>query len=293
MIVLNKLRLERWTPAFFLAPAIILLIVFRYIPIVLGFEEALYTNSLSLAGARKFVGLNNFIAVFEDPVVWGSFKTTMLFSLVVNPLQVGLALLLAELINQRVPGIAIFRAIYLVPVAISMNVTAIAWGLALDPNYGLINGIIRTLGLPRQPFLQHPSQALWSIIGIISWIGVPYWSLFFLAGLQGISSDVLESARVDGAGSLRTFISIKLPLLRRIIAFVLVSDTVVNFTLFAPIYLITRGGPQLSTHLVMYEAYRRGLVYGDIGIASAIISVLLIVVVAFVAVEFIVLRPRH
>ena len=98
---------------------------------------------------------------------------------------------------------------------------------------------------------------------------------------------------MDGAGNLRTFISIKLPLLRRIFAFVLVSDTVVNFTLFAPIYLITRGGPQLSTHLVMYEAYRRGLVYGDIGIASAIISVLLIVVVAFVAVEFIVLRPRH
>ena len=291
--MLQQLRFERLTPLFFLAPAIILLIVFRYIPIVLGFEEALYTNSLSQAGARKFVGLGNFIEVFEDPVVWGSFKTTIVFSLVVNPLQVGLALLLAELMNQRLPGIAVFRAVYLVPVAISINVTAIAWGLALDPNYGLINGVLRTIGLPRQPFLGHPSQALWSIIGIISWIGVPYWSLFFLAGLQGISSDVLESARVDGAGSLRTFISIKLPLLRRVIAFVLVTDTVVNFTLFAPVYLLTRGGPQLSTHLVMYEAYRRGLVYGDIGIASAIICVLLIIVVAVVALEFLILRPRH
>ena len=291
--MLKRIPMERWTPFFFLAPAIILLIVFRYIPIVLGFEEALYTNALSQIGGRKFVGLENFVQIFEDPVVWGSFKTTLVFSLVVNPLQVGLAILLAELINQRVPGIAIFRAIYLVPVAISINVTAIAWGLALDPNYGLINGIIRTLGLPRQPFLNHPSQALWSIIGIISWIGVPYWSLFILAGLQGISSDVLESAHVDGAGSLRTFLFIKLPLLRRVIAFVLVSDTVVNFTLFAPVYLLTRGGPQLSTHLVMYEAWRRGLVYGDIGIASAIITVLLIVVIAFVALEFIVLRPQH
>ena len=291
--MLKRIPLERWTPFLFLAPAIILLIVFRYIPIVLGFEEALYTNALSQIGGRKFVGLENFAQVFEDPVVWGSFKTTLVFSLVVNPLQVGLAILLAELINQRVPGIAIFRAIYLLPVAISINVTAIAWGLALDPNYGLINGIIRTLGLPRQPFLNHPSQALWSIIAIISWIGVPYWSLFILAGLQGISSDVLESARVDGAGSLRTFLFIKLPLLRRVIAFVLVSDTVVNFTLFAPVYLLTRGGPQLSTHLVMYEAWRRGLVYGDIGIASAIITVLLIVVIAFVALEFIVLRPQH
>ena len=227
--MLQRVRIERWTPYLFLAPAIILLIFFRYIPIVLGFEEALYTNSLSQVGGRRFVGLDNFIYMFEDPVVWESFRVTLVFSLIVNPLQVGLALLLAELINQRVPGIAVFRAIYLVPVAISINVTAVAWGLALDPNYGLINGIFRTIGLPRQPFLNHPSQALWSIIGIISWIGVPYWSLFFLAGLQGISSDVLESAHVDGAGSLRTFISIKLPLLRRIIAFVLVSDTVVNF----------------------------------------------------------------
>ena len=289
----KRFRIEGWTPYLFLAPALILLIVFRYIPIVLGFEDALYTNSLSQVGGRRFVGLDNFIYMFEDPVVWESFRTTLVFSLVTNPLQVGLALLLAELINQRVPGIAVFRAIYLVPIAISINVTAIAWGLALDPNYGLINGILRTIGLPRQPFLNHPSQALWSIIGIISWIGVPYWSLFFLAGLQGISSDVLESARVDGAGGLRVFISIKLPLLRRIIAFVLVADTVVNFTLFAPVYLLTRGGPQLSTHLVMYEAWRRGLVYGDIGIASAMISVLLIVVIIFVAIEFVVLRPQH
>lgn len=291
--MLKSLRIERWTPYLFLAPAILLLIVFRYIPIVLGFEESLFTNSLSQIGGRKFVGLENFLLLYEDPVVWQSFQTTLVFSLVVNPLQVGLALLLAELINQRVPGIAVFRAIYLVPIAISINVTAIAWGLALDPNYGLINGIFRTFGLPRQPFLNHPDQALWSIIGIISWIGVPYWSLFFLAGLQGISSDVLESAHVDGAGSLRAFVSIKLPLLRRVIAFVLVTDTVTNFTLFAPVYLLTRGGPQLSTHLVMYEAWRRGLVYGDIGIASAMISVLVIVVIVFVAVEFMVLRPQH
>ena len=181
--MLRSFSLDRWTPVFFLAPAFILLLVFRYIPIVLGFEEALYTNSLSQAGARKFVGLANFIAVYEDPVVWGSFKTTLIFSLVVNPLQVGLALLLAELVNVRVPGIAVFRAIYLIPIAISAPVTAIAWGLALDPNYGLVNGIFRSIGLPRQPFLQSPDQALWSIIGIISWIGVPYWSLFFPGGL--------------------------------------------------------------------------------------------------------------
>ncbi len=291
--MLKRAGLESWTPYLFLFPAIALLIIFRYIPMASGFAEAFYSNSLSLTGARTFVGLDNYRFIFEDPVVWKAFSTTLVFSLVVNPLQVGLAVLLAELTNQRVPGIGMFRAVYLIPVAISMNVTAIAWGLALDQNNGLVNGILRSIGLPRQPFLNNAGQALWTIIGIISWVGVPYWSLFFLAGLQGISKEVLESAHIDGANNFQTFIYIKVPLLRRVIAFVLVSDTVVNFTLFAPVYLLTRGGPQLSTNLVMYEAWRRGFVYGDIGVAAAMISVLLIVIIVFVIFEFLVLRPQH
>lgn len=289
----KRLRLEGWTPYLFLFPAFVLLIIFRYIPMLSGLSEAFYSNALSLTGGRTYVGFDNFRFIFEDPVVWKSFSTTLAFSLIVNPLQVGLALLLAELINQRVPGIGVFRAIYLIPVAISMNITAIAWGLMLDQNYGLVNGILASAGLPRQPFLNNASQALWTIIGIISWVGAPYWSLFFLAGLQGISKEVLESAHIDGANQIQTFFFIKLPLLRRVIAFVLVADTVINFTLFAPVYLLTRGGPQLSTNLVMYEAWRRGFVYGDLGVAAAMITVLLIGVIAFVTVEFIVLRPQH
>lgn len=281
------------TPYLFLLPAILLLVVFRYYPMVLGFREAFYSNALSLVGAREYVGFENFLYMYEDPVVWRSFKTTLAFSLVVNPLQVGLALLLAELTNQRVRGIGVFRAIYLIPLAISMNITAIAWGLALDRNNGLVNGILASLGLPRQPFLNDADLALWTLIGIISWVGVPYWSMFFLAGLQDISQEVLEAAHIDGANSLMTFIKIKIPLLRHVIAFVLVTDTVVNFTLFAPVYLLTRGGPQLSTNLIMYEAWRRGFVYGDLGVASAMVSVLLVVVIVFVAIEFFVFRPQR
>jgi ABC-type sugar transport system permease subunit len=137
------------------------------------------------------------------------------------------------------------------------------------------------------------AQALWAVILIISWVGVPYWSLFFLAGLQEISNDVLESAAMDGANSLQVFMRIKVPLLRRTLSFVLVSDTVINFTLFAPVYLLTRGGPQQSTNLIMYEAWRRGFVYGDLGVAAAMISILLVFVLIFVLLEFAVFRPQH
>jgi ABC-type sugar transport system permease subunit len=258
-----------------------------------GFREAFYSNALNLNTGREFVGLENFAAIIDDPIVWRSFTTTLAFSLIVNPLQVGLALLLAELLNQRVRFIGFFRAIYLIPLVMSINVTAIAWGLALDQNNGLVNGILRTIGLPRQPFLNHVSQAMWSVIMIISWIGVPYWSLFFLAGLQGIQKEVVESAYIDGANRLQVFLRIKLPLLRRVIAFVLVADTVANFTLFAPVYLLTRGGPQYSTNLVMYEAWRRGFIYGDLGVAAAMVSTLLVIIVVFVVVELIVFRARE
>lgn len=290
--MLKSFLLDRSTPYLFVLPVLILLIVFRYIPMFFGFREAFFTNALNLTTGRIFVGLDNFAQIFADPTVWKSFGTTLVFSLIVNPLQVGLALLLAELANQRVFGIGVFRAIFLIPVAISINVTAIAWGLALDPNYGLINGILRTIGLPGQPFLTDASQALWALIGIVSWIGIPYWALFFLAGLQGISKEIIESAHIDGASNLQVFLYMKLPLLRRVLAFVLVADTVSNFTLFAPVYLLTSGGPLLSTDLVMFEAYRRGFVYGDLGVAAAMISILLIIIITFVVVEFVVLRPK-
>lgn len=286
-------RSERWTPYLFLLPAIGLLLLWRYVPIASGLRESFYSNSLSFTGAREYVGLDNFRRLFDDPVFWNSLRVTAFFNLIVNPLQVVLALALAVLANQKLPGIGLFRTVLLLPVAISINVTAIAWGLALDSNYGLVNGVLEAIGVTAQPFLRSPQQALPTMIAIVSWIGVPYWALFLLAGLQGIPREVLEAARVDGASRWRTFWGVTFPLLRRVLAFVLVADTVVNLTLFAPPYLLTRGGPRETTNLAMYEAWQRGFTYGDIGASSAMVLVLLAVTIAIVALEFVLLRPSH
>ncbi len=286
-------RSERWTPYLFLLPAIALLLMWRYVPIVSGLRESFYSNALSLTGAKEYVGLDNFTRLFDDPVFWQSLRVTMLFNLIVSPLQTVLALALAVLANQKLRGVGLFRTVLLLPVAISINITSIAWGQALDTNYGLVNGLLEAVGLPAQPFLRSVDQALPTMIGIVSWIGVPFWMLFLLAGLQGIPNEVLEAARIDGANRLQAFWQVTVPLLRRTIAFVLVSDTVINFTLFAPPYLLTRGGPQESTNLMMYEAWQRGFVYGDLGASSAMVLVLLLITVVVVAVEFAALRPRH
>lgn len=286
-------RSERWTPYLFLLPAMALLLMWRYVPIVTGLRESFYSNSLSFTGAKQFVGFDNFRWLFDDPVFWESLRVTLVYNLFVNPLQTVLALLLALVANQKLRGIGLFRTILLLPVAISINITAIAWGLALDTNYGLVNGLLEAVGLDRQPFLRSADQALPTMIGIVSWIGVPFWMLFFLAGLQAIPQEIKEAARIDGANAIQSFWQITVPLLRRVIAFVLVSDTVINFTLFAPPYLLTRGGPEDSTNLLMYEAWQRGLIYGDLGTSEALVLILLLITAAIVAVEFALLRPKH
>ena len=280
---------QQIVPYLLLLPALVLLLVFNLLPTIATIVESTFVISLR-SGERVFAGFANFERIFNDPIFWKSLQVTVVFSLVVNPLQIALALGLSMLINQRLPGIGIFRSIYLLPVAVSLNVTAIVWRLMLDKNTGMINGMLYQLGIERQPFLHSVDQALWSIILIASWIGVPLWSLFILAGLQNIPPPVLEAAKIDGANAWQSFTRVTLPLLRRVLAFVLVADTVANFLLFAPILLTTQGGPQLSTNLILYETYRRGFIYGDLGASAAMLSVMLLVVFVIVGVELYLLR---
>lgn len=281
----------RLIPYLFLLPAVALLLVFNLYPTLATLNESVHANSL-ISGGRIFVGLENFQRIFKDPIFWKSLEVTLVFSILVNPIQIFLALSLAVLANQTVKGISIFRSIYLLPVAVSINVTTIVWGLMLDSNSGIINGVLATLNIPKQPFLTAPSHALASIIILATWKGVPLWALFFLAGLQGIPESVIEAAKIDGANRWKIFTMITLPLLRGVLLFVLVADTVANFLLFAPVLLLTQGGPQLSTNLIMYETYRRGFVYGDLGASSAMLWVMLIFVFVVIGFQALVLRKR-
>ena len=166
---MNK-RSETLVPYFFLLPAIALLVVFNLIPALSTFRQSFYADSVIRGAPPEFVGVDNAVRVFRDPVFWKSVRVTLLFSLIVNPLQTALALGLALIANQRTSGIRYFRSIYLLPVAVSINVTVVVWGLMVDPNAGLLNGILNKFGLPEQPFLTSPNQALWTIIMIISYL---------------------------------------------------------------------------------------------------------------------------
>lgn len=281
----------RLVPYLFLLPAVLLLLVFNLYPTLATLSESLHVKSF-INNERIFVGLENFERIFRDPVFRKSVEVTLWFSILVNPIQIALALSLALLANQKVRGISIFRSIYLLPVAVSINVTTVVWGLMLDSDSGLINGILAILDIPKQPFLTAPSHALWSIIILATWKGVPLWALFFLAGLQGIPESVIEAAKIDGANRRQIFTMITLPLLRGVLLFVLIADTVANFLLFAPVQLLTEGGPQLSTNLIMYETYRRGFVYNDLFTSAAMLLVMLVFVLMVILLQAFALRRR-
>jgi ABC-type sugar transport system permease subunit len=282
-----------WVAYAFLAPALVGLLVFRIYPIALAVWGSLHRSSFIGAAGKQFVGLENYSDLLSNSVFWTSVWVTLKLNLIINPLQITLALLLAILANQKFRGISLYRTIFFIPIGVSTPISAIIWRIMVEPNNGLANAILIRLGIPPQPFLTSADQALATVIVVATWTGISFWMVFLLAGLQGIPADLHEAAMLDGASSIERFFHITLPLMKRPILFVLATDTAINFLLFSPIYLLTRGGPSLSTNTLMYESFKTGFVYGDMGSGLAMVIVLLVMVLITVGIEFRLLRSAH
>ncbi len=269
--------------ALFLAPALVAVIVLRLWPAAVAVHQSL------LAPRAKIYSLENYTYIFSDPVFQGAVRTTLLYSLIVNPLQIAIALALALLMNAKMPTVGIWRTLVLLPVAIPQSVSAVVWGVAYRPD-GPLNALFAVFGIGPQRFLTSPDQALASIIVIVSWVGIGYWMTFVLAGLQDIPQSLYEAARIDGANRWQSFRYITLPQLRRPLTFVLVANTVSNFLVFAPVQILTKGGPQGSTNLIMNEIYTRAFIGSDPGSASAATVVLVSLVLIIVFIQFRMMR---
>jgi multiple sugar transport system permease protein len=289
------MKLKGSAPAAFvlLLPALICLVIFRIYPIVLAAWGSLCQESFEQAGRTIFVGIQNYADLVGDPLFWKSLWVTVKLNAVINPVQLALALLLAVMVNQRFRGIGFYRLLFFVPIGVSLPIACVIWRLMLDPESGLINSLLGWIGINKQPFLIDGRQALWSVLAIATWKGVSFWMIFLWAGLQAIPLELYEAARLDGAAAARRFLHITLPLLKRTLLFVLVTDTSVNFLLFVPMFLLTRGGPSYSTNVLMYEAYRSGFVYGEMGRALAIVTVLILLVSITVVLQFYFLRQQE
>lgn len=276
----------------FVVPALLLLIVFKIYPILLSFFGSFFTESF-LTGKTLFVGFENYVSLFRDSIFINSLIVTLKFNLITTPVQIVIALILALLVSKPSRTSSIFRVIFMMPIAIALTSACMLWNIMLNPNQGIVNSILGLVGIDAQPFFTSKTQAMMSMILICNWRGCGYWMLYLLTGIQDVSQSVLESARIDGAGRLRTIWSIILPMIKRSMMFVVVSDTISNLLMFIPVHMITLGGPEGSTDLIMYEAYKTGFVYADFGKSYAMVSLLIIFAFAVVMVEMKLLKPKY
>lgn len=275
----------------FLLPSFSGLFIFKIFPIFFSIFASLCAYATT-TGIQGFVGIENYRLLLSDSLFHQSVFNSLVFVGVLSCIEIVFGLFYAILMTRGLRGSFFFRTILFIPVTISMVVSCVIWEIMYDQSYGLINGMLKLFHLPPQPFLVSSSQALMSIIIICAWKGAGYLMIIYIAGLQGIPDIFYEVALLDGANRIQLFTKITLPLLRRTILFVVILTTTINFTIFAPVYLLTDGGPSGSTMLLPFYAYKSAFTYYDMGYANAISFILLVIVFCIVLFQLKYLRAE-
>ena len=253
-----------------------------------------------LAGMRQWMswssGENRVVLLASDVVFMKALVNTIVFVAVIVPVQGGLALVLALLINQRLPAITFFRTIYFMPVVISVVVVSILWRLIYDGDNGLLNSLLGFVSLgaiPPVDWLGDPDTALGAIIGVSVWHSVGFHMVIWLAGLQTIPPSLYEAAAIEGASKWQTFRYVTWPGLCNTAVLVLIVITMQAFELFAKIDLMTKGGPLDSTQTIVFQAVERGFRTQDIATGSAISVIGFLLVLSISLTQRYLTRSRH
>lgn len=261
---------NKWLPYLLIAPTVLLISIFKIYPIISTVLQSFISDGRGV--------LYNYATLFADKAFWNSFWVTMRMNIIMIPVQIIIAFIMALLVNVNVKGIRGFRTTFYLPFCISLTIATVLWEMMLNVNNGVINSILGVFGIAPQGFLIDKRWALLSIILIASWRGCAYWMMFFLAGLKNIDTSIYESAKMDGAGFFQTLFRVTIPLVKNTTFFVLVANTTANFLLFAPIQMSTDGGPQGSTNVLMFEAYKSAFKYSNRSRQACIVTILLVII---------------
>ena len=277
----GRKRDERVAAYIFVAPAVILLIAFLVVPMIYTVYFSGFKYQIMRPDAMKFIGFENYQKLFSEKNFWLALKNTVYFTVIVVPCQCALALALALLVSKKFRGVAVFRTMYFAPQLTSMVVISVLWSVLYNanPNTGLINSILVSLGMSPIKFLSDANTAMNSIIFMSAWQGAGYQMMIFLAGLQGIPRDQYEAASVDGATKFKQFLYITLPGLKGTIKYVIMITMIQAMKLFTQPYIMTQGGPKNSTKTLVYYIYTQGFQKGNFGYACSIAAVFFVIVV--------------
>jgi multiple sugar transport system permease protein len=261
----------------FLTPTLIVFVFFRHLPAIAGLGLGLF--DWSVLGTPHFVGLDNYVSLARDPVFWIALKNTTVYTLMVVPVDVAASLVLAYLLNQRLPGLRFFRLAFFIPFLTSTAVVALVWHALYLPD-GPINTILAAMHLPTPNWLGEPRTALTAIAVMAIWKHLGFNMLVLLAGLQAIPPELEEAVRIDGAGSLAVFRYVTFPLLQPVLLVVTILTTIDSFQVFDAAYVMTQGGPFYATTTMVFYVFQLAFVQFQMGYAAAVGFELLVIILA-------------
>ncbi len=279
----NTARRKGWKNLFeallYLSPALIILIVFVFYPLLRSLYLSLFETNF-MGNPIFFNGIQHYKTLVQSTRFWASLKTTFWYTIYTVPVALALAIPVALLGNLQIKGITFYRTVFIATIAVSTSIASLLWTWMFFPTTGVVNDLLRMVGLPTKRWLQDPSVALIAVSIATIWKGLGLNVLFLLAGLQGIPQELIEAARIDGANSWQVFKNITIPILSPTIFFLVVVRTIDAFRSFAPIHIMTRGGPLRSTTVLVYSIYLDAFVNFNFGYASAqAISLFLIILI--------------
>lgn len=282
---LNRQARQTVIAYLFLAPAIILFIIFTLYPVVYGIflsfldYNIVRTTDIGAMVPAKFIGFDNFKKLFFDPYFYNALKNSLLYLLVVPVIQI-LSIMMAVAVNQKLKGVTFFRTCYYIPVITSIIIVGIAWKWVFASD-GLLNYfIVNKLHLFKAgiPWLTSKSHALWSVMFVTLWQGLGYYMVLYLAGLQTISPEFEEAARIDGANKIQVLFKVTMPLLMPTIALCSIISCISALKVFGEIYIMTQGGPDHATDTMVYYIFSKAFLQFDMGYAAALALVLAVFV---------------
>ena len=281
---------RRITGFLFVLPAVLFTLTMFIFPLVMTVWMSMH--DWPLIGERSFLGIQNYTDLAQDKQFWSSLWFTTQYTLLVTPAIFILAFILALLVNTAIRGVGVFRTIFFIPVVIGLGTSSLLWVWMLNDRVGIINGIMRDLGLIEKPIIWFvdKNMAMFAIVVSIVWKTVGFTMILLLAGMQAIPDELYQAAEVDGASYWQRMTHIMLPLLRSTIALALVLSVIGSYLAFDQFYIMTRGGPQNQTITAVYWIFNNSFTYYKMGYGAALSLVLLAILAILSIMQLRILR---
>jgi multiple sugar transport system permease protein len=275
---------SRLTPYLFIAPNLMLFTVFVFFPLL--YAAYISVHQWSLIDTPEFVAAKNYTRLVSDGQFWQALKNTVIYSVATVPTSLFLGLMLAIGLNRNLVARSLLRSLYFLPVVVSSVATAVIAAWLFNDNYGIVNALLRKIGVGPIAWLSTPQWALPSIIITTLWVRIGFCMVVYLAALQSISPSYYEAARMDGATRLQQFWFVTWPLLRPTTFLLLILNVIYSFQVFDLIYVMTGGGPGFSTTMVVQYIYQAAFASGEMGYATAMGMVLFVMILIFTLIQW-------